>query len=113
MPYLRTLNPDAVAREQRNFENAIAPGPPLKAPEVKRISPSVMRIAGEQLAIPAASHTMGIGAASSWIVCRLLDGRIAVGSFGNAPMTPDEVAEAIKAFLVLPYDGSRSDTVGT
>jgi hypothetical protein len=111
--YLRTHNPDAVATEQRNFENAVSPAPPPKPPEVKRISNGAMRILGEMMAINPASHTPGLGVESVWIVTRLRDGRLAVGSFGRPLMTPDEVAEAIKEFQALPHDGSGRDTVGS
>ena len=77
-----------------------------------RINPRVMRIAGEQMHTGPAAHTMGIGAASVWLVCRLRDGRIAVGSFGGVLMTVDEVAEAIKEFQRLPPDGGHN-TVGS
>ena len=72
-----------------------------------------MQIAGEQLQIGPASHTMGIGAANVWMVSRLIDGRIAVGSFGGDLMTAEEVAEAIKEYQGTPADGAGRDTVGS
>ena len=78
-----------------------------------RINPHVMQIAGEQLRIGPASHTMGIGAANVWTVCRLRDGRIAVGHFPRALMTTTEVAEAIKQYQGALADGGGRDTAGS
>jgi hypothetical protein len=77
-----------------------------------RIHRHVMRMLGEQMRDSPASHTLGIGSESVWMVARLKDGHIGVGSFGGNLMTVDEVAAAINEHQVTPADGGGRDTVG-
>jgi hypothetical protein len=58
----------------------------------ERIHPHLMRNLGEQMANAPAGGSLGVGARSGWVVVRLTNGSLAVGSFGGPLPTEEDVA---------------------
>jgi hypothetical protein len=71
----------------------------------ERIHPGLMRNLGEQLANAPAGGSLGVGARSGWVVVRLTNGSLAVGSFGGPLPTEEDVTKAIEEFRgqQVPY----------